>query len=97
MSGPRNPYAGGKLGVLEPGAWADLLVVVGIGDRRIVGEMIDAGRDGDHAADARRLRARDDGVALGGEFRKVEMAVCVDQHEIPGATAQCPSSRNRRP
>ncbi len=29
MSGPRNPYAGGKLGVLEPGAWADLLVVDG--------------------------------------------------------------------
>ncbi|MCP5328120.1 MAG: amidohydrolase family protein [Steroidobacteraceae bacterium] len=29
LSGPRNPYAGGKLGVLEPGAWADLLVVDG--------------------------------------------------------------------
>lgn len=29
MSGARNPYAGGKLGVLEPGAWADLLVVDG--------------------------------------------------------------------
>src|SRR5690606_15163716 len=28
-SGPGNPYAGGKLGVLEPGAWADLLVVDG--------------------------------------------------------------------
>lgn len=29
MSGTRNPYAGAKLGVLEPGAWADLLVVEG--------------------------------------------------------------------
>ena len=29
MSGPSNPYGGGRLGVLEPGAWADLLVVDG--------------------------------------------------------------------
>ncbi|MBU6378853.1 MAG: amidohydrolase family protein [Gammaproteobacteria bacterium] len=29
LSGPRNPYASGKLGVLEPGAWADLLIVDG--------------------------------------------------------------------
>jgi imidazolonepropionase-like amidohydrolase len=29
MSGARNPYAGAKLGVIEAGAWADLLVVEG--------------------------------------------------------------------
>ena len=29
LSGPRNPYADGKLGVVEPGAWADLLLVEG--------------------------------------------------------------------
>jgi imidazolonepropionase-like amidohydrolase len=29
LSGARNPYAGGQLGVIEPGAWADLLVVDG--------------------------------------------------------------------
>ncbi|MBU3670985.1 MAG: amidohydrolase family protein [Sinobacteraceae bacterium] len=29
LSGPRNPYAGAALGVLEPGAWGDLLVVEG--------------------------------------------------------------------
>jgi imidazolonepropionase-like amidohydrolase len=29
LSGPRNPYVGGKLGVLEPGAWADLVIVDG--------------------------------------------------------------------
>ena len=29
MSGPRNPYREGKLGVIEPGAYADLLLVDG--------------------------------------------------------------------
>jgi imidazolonepropionase-like amidohydrolase len=29
MSGPRNPYSEGKLGVIEPGAYADLLIVDG--------------------------------------------------------------------
>jgi imidazolonepropionase-like amidohydrolase len=29
MSGPRNPYKKGKLGVIEPGAYADLLLVDG--------------------------------------------------------------------
>lgn len=29
LSGPRNPYPGGKLGVIEAGAWADLLIVEG--------------------------------------------------------------------
>ena len=29
MSGPRNPYKEGKLGVIEPGAYADLLLVDG--------------------------------------------------------------------
>jgi len=29
MSGPRNPYSEGKLGVIEPGAYADLLLVDG--------------------------------------------------------------------
>lgn len=29
LSGPRNPYAGASLGVLEPGAWADMLIVEG--------------------------------------------------------------------
>ena len=29
LSGPRNPHAGAPLGVIEPGAWADLLVVEG--------------------------------------------------------------------
>ena len=29
MSGARNPYPGAKLGVIEAGAWADLLVVDG--------------------------------------------------------------------
>ena len=29
MSGPRNPYKEAKLGVLEEGAWADMLLVDG--------------------------------------------------------------------
>lgn len=29
MSGPRNPYKAGKLGVIEKGAYADLLVIDG--------------------------------------------------------------------
>jgi hypothetical protein len=29
MSGPRNPYKAGKLGVIEEGAYADLLLVDG--------------------------------------------------------------------
>lgn len=29
LSGPRNPYQEGKLGVIEVGAWADLLIVEG--------------------------------------------------------------------
>ena len=29
MSGPRNPYKAGKLGVIEKGAYADLLLVDG--------------------------------------------------------------------
>ena len=29
LSGPRNPYQEGKLGVIEPGAYADLLLVEG--------------------------------------------------------------------
>ena len=29
MSGPRNPYTAGKLGVLQEGAYADLLLVDG--------------------------------------------------------------------
>jgi len=29
LAGQRNPYLGAKLGVIEPGAWADLLVVEG--------------------------------------------------------------------
>jgi imidazolonepropionase-like amidohydrolase len=29
LSGPRNPYSEGKLGVIEPGAYADLLLVDG--------------------------------------------------------------------
>ncbi|PAF47611.1 hypothetical protein BKH46_03960 [Helicobacter sp. 12S02634-8] len=29
MSGKRNPYIGGKLGVLEPGAWADMILIDG--------------------------------------------------------------------
>lgn len=29
LSGARNPYADGKIGVIEPGAWADLLIVEG--------------------------------------------------------------------
>ncbi|WP_095298812.1 amidohydrolase family protein [Helicobacter sp. 12S02232-10] len=29
MSGKRNPYLGGKLGVLEPGAWADMILIDG--------------------------------------------------------------------
>lgn len=29
LSGPRNPYAGAALGVLEPGAWGDVLIVEG--------------------------------------------------------------------
>jgi len=29
MSGPRNPYTAGKLGVIEKGAYADMLIVDG--------------------------------------------------------------------
>lgn len=29
LSGPRNPYPDGKLGVVEPGAYADLILVDG--------------------------------------------------------------------
>lgn len=29
LSGPKNPYIEARIGVLEPGAWADLLLVQG--------------------------------------------------------------------
>jgi imidazolonepropionase-like amidohydrolase len=29
LSGPRNPYKDGKQGIIEPGAYADLLVIDG--------------------------------------------------------------------
>jgi imidazolonepropionase-like amidohydrolase len=39
LSGPRNPYKAGKLGVIEEGAYADLLLVEGnpLNDIRVIG------------------------------------------------------------
>ena len=50
------------------------------------GEFVEMGRDGQHAADACRLRTCNDGVEFFGEIRKIQMTVAVDQHQITGST-----------
>ena len=58
MSGARNPYPGAKLGVVEAGAWADLLVVDGnpLEDIRLLEDP------------ARNLRLVDRGEIRAGAF-----------------------------
>ena len=55
-----------------------------LGDGEQLGVPLHPRRDRDHAADAGRARARDDGVELVGEVRKIEMAMAVDQHRSAG-------------
>ena len=50
-----------------------------LGQRLIDGAARDSGRDRHHALDARRARARDDGVEFFGEIGKIEMAMAVDE------------------
>ena len=49
-----------------------------LGERLIGLAMGDAGGDRDHPLDAGRLGARDDGVKLGGEIGKIQMAMAID-------------------
>ncbi len=55
-------------------------VVVGLGDREQLGQVLDARRDGDHHADAGPPRARQKTGAVLGELREIEVAVMVDEH-----------------
>ena len=68
---------------------ADRAVNVGktLGDRQHIGELAHARRDRDHARDAGRSRARDNGVELVGKIRKIQMAMAVDQHGYCAAGA----------
>ena len=66
---------------------ADRAIDVGksLGDGEKPAEPLHPGRDGDDAADPRRLGARDDGVEILGEIRKVEVAMAVNEHGLQTA------------
>jgi hypothetical protein len=55
-------------------------IIVRAGNLLDVGEFLDPRADGDHPPDAFSAGARNDCVALGGEIRKIEMTMAVDQH-----------------
>ena len=67
------------VGVVRMGADRAIDVGKALGDREQLGVALDPRRDGDDAGDAGCLRARDHGIELAGEVRKIEMAVAVDQ------------------
>src|SRR6478609_9183906 len=56
-------------------------VFVALGDRPHALELVEPGTDGQQAGDARRPGARQHARLVTGEFREVEMAVAVDQHQ----------------
>ncbi len=68
------------VGVVRVGADRAIDLGKALGDGEQLGVPLDPGRDGDDAPDAGRLRARDHGIELAREVRKIEMAVAVDQH-----------------
>ena len=86
MLGQLDQFAGGNavflVGVMRMGADRAIDVGKPLGDGEQPAEPLDPGRDGDDAADPRRLGARDDAVEILGEIRKVEMAVAVDEHGL---------------
>src|SRR5580704_4093232 len=58
-------------------------VLVGFGDAADRTKSFRAGRNGDHPLEAGGAGAFDHGIALGGEIRKIEVAMTVDQHARP--------------
>ena len=65
--------------VMRMGADRTVDVRKALGDGEHLGMAFDPRRDGDHARDAGRPRARNDGIELTGKIGKIEMAVAVDQ------------------
>ena len=84
-----DQFAGGNavlfISVMRMGADRAIDVGKPLGDGEQPAEPLHPGRDGDDAADAGRLGARDDGVEVLGKIRKVEMAVAVDEHGLQTA------------
>ena len=67
--------------------------VMRLGDRPHRRELVEAGADRQHRADPGGAGARDHRVALGGEIRKIEMAMAVDQHRpLPSLRSRAPRS-----
>ena len=56
-------------------------IVEALGDGADLIELADAGRNGDERADAGLLRPRHDLIKLRREFRKIEMAMVIDEHQ----------------
>ena len=70
------------VGVMRMGADRAIDVRKALGDGKQPGKPLHPRRDGDDAADAGGLGARDDAVEILGEIGKVEMAVAVDEHGV---------------
>ena len=59
-------------------------VVVALGDRAHLVELVEPRADGQHARDAGRAGAREHARLVAGKLGKVEMAMAVDQHQRRG-------------
>src|SRR3984893_16710281 len=57
--------------------------LIGFGEQADRTKSFRAGRNGDHPLEPGGAGAFDHGIALGGEIRKIEMAMTVDQHARP--------------
>ena len=73
------------IGLVRMGADRAIDVGKPLGDGQQPAEPLHPGRDGDDAADPRRLGTRDDGVEILGKIRKVEVAMAVDEHGLQTA------------
>src|SRR5580704_1778347 len=58
-------------------------VLIGFGEQADRTKSFRASRNGDHPLEAGSAGAFDHGIALGGEIRKIEVAMTVDQHARP--------------
>src|ERR1700730_2523441 len=58
-------------------------VLIGFGDEADRTKSFRAGRNGDYPLEAGGAGAFDHRIALGGEIRKIEVAMTVDQHARP--------------
>src|SRR6202047_5674988 len=70
-------------------------VLVGFGEQADRTKSFRAGRNGDHPLKPGGAGAFDHGIALGGEIRKIEVAMTVDQHARPLASKSSSASMYR--